>query len=128
MKSLIQTPGVFHVKGDMCCWGLRATDDKGREGLVRKATGWLTNNERLATLLSRRCTGDHQHVSLLGGGRASRAQQYTLELRRGILGVLRDELVDAGELNSITGAGPVPEEEIEYWLRDAAWRAARLRE
>eukprot|EP00959_Pyramimonas_sp_CCMP1952_P180579 3775648-Pyramimonas_sp.AAC.1 len=42
-----------------------------------------------------------------------------MKLKKGIHGVLRQELVRIGELNSATLAGPVPDEEIGFWMPDA---------
>ena len=111
-------PGVIIVQGDMCAWGLEAEDQKGTTGPVKKSTGWMTNNRRIADVLSARCPGRHTHVSLLGGGRAKKAQKYTRSLRRAILHALRDELEEIGEINAITGAGPVPDEDIELFKPD----------
>ena len=103
----------------MCPWGLQAKADDGRIGPVMKGTGWMTNNKRIAEVVSARCPGGHQHVSLKGGGRAKRAQEYTVALRRAILQALKEELEDAGYINSVTGTGPVPDEDITLFKPDA---------
>jgi len=103
----------------MCAWGLESTDDAGRTGPVKKSTGWMTNSRRIAEVLSARCPGEHEHVSLLGGGRAAKAREYTKPLRRAILQALRDELQEIGEINAFTGTGPVPDEDIQLFKPDA---------
>ena len=84
-----------------------------------KTTGWMTNSRRFAEVLSARCPGDHKHVSLLGGGHAAKAKEYTKPLRRAILQALRDKLEEIGEINALTGAGPVQDEDIELFKPDA---------
>ncbi|CAK0860922.1 unnamed protein product [Prorocentrum cordatum] len=124
VKEVVSLPGVYLVRGDMCAWGLELKGDDGKVGPVKKSTGWLTNNERLAKVLAVCCPGGHRHVPLLGGGRARKAQSYTPSLRRAILQGLKEELEIAGEINSFEGVGPVPDEEAQYFKPDAPPGAA----
>ncbi|CAK0841849.1 unnamed protein product [Prorocentrum cordatum] len=101
VKEVISLPGVYLVRGDMRAWGLELKGDDGKVGPVKKSTGWLTNNERLA-----------------------KAQSYTPSLRRAILQGLKEELEVAGEINSFEGVGPVPDEEAQYFKPDAPPGAA----
>ncbi|CAK0837809.1 unnamed protein product, partial [Prorocentrum cordatum] len=124
VKEVVSLPGVYLVRGDMCAWGLGLKGDDGKVGPVKKSTGWLTNNERLAKVLTVCCPGGHRHAPLLGGGRARKAQAYTPSLRRAILQGLKEELEIAGEINSFEGVGPVPDEEAQYFKPDAPPGAA----
>ncbi|CAK0906615.1 unnamed protein product, partial [Prorocentrum cordatum] len=101
VKEVISLPGVYLVRGDMCAWGLELKGDDGKVGPVKKSTGWLTNNQRLA-----------------------KVQSYTPSLRRAILQGLKEELEVAGEINSFEGVGPVPDEEAQYFKPDAPPGAA----
>ena len=58
-------------------------------------------------------------MHLLGGGCAAKARGYAKPLRRAILQALRDELEDMGEINALTGIGPVPDEDIVLFKPDA---------
>eukprot|EP00959_Pyramimonas_sp_CCMP1952_P182706 3820993-Pyramimonas_sp.AAC.1 len=117
--ALASEPGVYAVRGDMCSWGLKAENENGEMEPVMKATGWMTNNIQLAELLSRRCNGKRKHAQLMGRNKVRGAKSYTMKLKKAILKVLMQELERIGELNSVTQAGPIPDEEIEYWMPDA---------
>eukprot|EP00959_Pyramimonas_sp_CCMP1952_P389508 8162021-Pyramimonas_sp.AAC.1 len=71
---------------------------------VMKATGWMHNNRQLAEFLSRRCKGKHKHTQLMGRSKARGAKSYTTKLKKAIL-----------------KAGPIPDQEIEYWMPDAPY-------
>lgn len=115
VQEVVSLPGVFLVRGDTCACGLGLAGDDGKVGPVKQSTGWLTNCRRLAEVLSACCPGGHQHAPLPGGGRAKKAQAYAPSLRRSVLQALKEELEDVGEINSVTGAGPVPDEDIELF-------------
>ena len=52
--------------------------------LVKKPTKWMTNCPSLATLLSVRCTGGHEHSKLEGSRRTLQASKYPTSLVQGI--------------------------------------------
>ena len=76
LRDLIHDKRVYVCEFHMCEYGLKAMDDQGRMGPVMKPTRVLTNDAGIAAALSRRCQGNHKHVVLLGGGRASKAAKY----------------------------------------------------
>ena len=132
VQAILALPGVYLVKGPMCRWEMKATDRRGLQGhgYVRKETGWLTNNERLASLLKGECTNQqgkdwHRHIHLIGGI-ARQAAQYPPKLVRAVLKCLRQQLTESGELSSAEAnvSGPVPEEpfidpqQFEEWYWD----------
>ena len=55
MIAVTQLDGVRVITVDMCAFGMTATDEKGREGPVKKTTIIVTNSPELATILERRC-------------------------------------------------------------------------
>ena len=67
VQEVMGMPQVMTVVADMCCFGMVARETDGTTGLVKKPTRWLTNCACIAACLSRRCSMDHQHVTLLGG-------------------------------------------------------------
>eukprot|EP00972_Heterocapsa_arctica_P088524 13051748-Heterocapsa_arctica.AAC.1 len=72
MIRLTSLPGVERVIGHMCAHGMWQVDDQG-PGLIKKATGFLTNSPRIAARVGVKCAGDHRHIHLMGG-RATYAQ------------------------------------------------------
>ena len=76
---------VERVRLDMCQYGMvsHVHSKNGHLGPVLRPTGMLTNSRCLRKELSKRCTGGHRHVHLVGG-RASAAQEYPRELCQAI--------------------------------------------
>lgn len=87
--------GVSAVLTDQCMFGLR--DPQNRK-LYRKATRFLTNS-RYATILERKCDGNHNHQVIeghckLGGvwvNRSVFAQVYPRDLVRALVKLVRLE-------------------------------------
>ena len=52
---------------------------------MKKPTRFLTNSEHIGKALSLRCTGQHRHIELTGGGRTRRSEVYPDALCRAIL-------------------------------------------
>eukprot|EP00972_Heterocapsa_arctica_P097991 14457752-Heterocapsa_arctica.AAC.1 len=55
VQHVMALPGVRVLKGPMCRWGMKATDQNGRIGYVKKETGWMTNSPELADALEGYC-------------------------------------------------------------------------
>ena len=91
LKRLRETSGVFDVVCDMCCFGLKSSDEVG-EGFAKKPTRVLTNCEPIRDMLMRRCDKTHRHVQLVSG-RAGPAQEYTAEFCRAIIEGLKHYLL-----------------------------------
>ena len=86
-------------------------DASGKE-YGKKMNRWVTNSGILAKILQGECNGTlHRYVHLVNG-RAREAQKYPAPLARAILKGVQKELLNAGELSSLSSklAGPVPEE------------------
>ena len=66
------------VTGNMCMFGMTQQDEQGM-GFVKKSTGFMTNAWEIAGELSKKCSGDHRHITLLNG-RAKRAEVYPDDL------------------------------------------------
>lgn len=76
---------VTRATADMCMFGMKATDQRGQEGPVKKPTRWLSNAPALLRELGVRCNGEHDaHVHLLGG-RAAAAMRCPPHLRVAIV-------------------------------------------
>ena len=80
--------GVIYVTADQCQYNLLSRDNQG-EGLVKKATGFMTNAPCIAMQLQRRCPNKpgrihHRHVTL-EGGRTKAAQVYIYADARSLL-------------------------------------------
>ena len=97
----------------MCRFGMTSHVDArgGPRGLVKKPTGFMSSSKHILDQLDRRCTGDHEHVHLMGG-RAAAAQEYPPALCEAIIkGILKQnnhdrqnhvstQIMTAGELKS----------------------------
>ena len=87
MSELRQLPGVQACISDMCAYGMRV---RGKE-LNKKTTMWLTNSDHIAKRLQKRCSGDHVHEHLTGGG-AALAAVYPPSVCKAIVNGLRRHL------------------------------------
>ena len=118
----LQRPGIYVIYVDMCAYQLRT-----KEGMpAKKPTLLVTNCYTLAKMLHKRCPGDHEHRSLLGG-RAAAAAEYTRPFVRAILRALRKHMESHGVmfLNSCESAtSPLqPEPEPEPVLSSSLFEA-----
>ena len=121
MCELRRLMGVQVCIIDMCAYGMRV---RGKE-LNKKTTMWLTNSDHIAKRLQRRCSGDHIHEPLTGGG-AALAAVYPPLVCKAIVGGLKRHLqekygnyVVAREVTEVsTFAAPVVGEEdddLDIW-------------
>ena len=74
VKEIRELEGVEVTRGDMCACGMYQDTEEGRK-LVMKPTGFMTNAKVLGEEPSKRCNGEHSHVTLVNG-RAKKAQVY----------------------------------------------------
>ncbi len=131
MVSVATLPGVEVRRGHQCVHGLRDVDDHGREGPVKKETGWMSNCTEILDAVALLCpNGDlvargkkpaHEHVLLIGGGRARRAERYPPGLIAAVLRGLRNHLRRVrGKYNiGAMDTGPTAEEpEVDDQIRD----------
>ena len=83
MMRLLKRADVHFARADQCSFGLRGPEG----GLHQKATGFLTNCQKMAQVLSRRCDRSHQHEVIIGGtkSKSRMAQQYPVKLIDAIL-------------------------------------------
>ena len=54
VKKLLSDSRVNHVIGDMCMFSMKQNEN-GKDELVKKPTGFMTNAEAIALRLARRC-------------------------------------------------------------------------
>ena len=109
-------PGIFVGKGHMCPHGVTLKDKHG-DGLVLKATGWMTNSSHIYNSVCKLCSNDgsendHRHVNLQSGV-AAKAAIYQEGLCLAILRGLRRELNESGIMH-INQIGTVCEDLSEY--------------
>lgn len=95
MEHIMQLPGVFVCRTDMCRYGMRV-----RDGLNLKPTRWVTNSWEIAKELQRRCNGGHQHETLMGG-KAAAAAVYPPQLCQAVVRGLRRHLRAQGKLSEV---------------------------
>eukprot|EP00929_Paragymnodinium_shiwhaense_P048611 TRINITY_DN24555_c0_g1_i1.p1 TRINITY_DN24555_c0_g1~~TRINITY_DN24555_c0_g1_i1.p1 ORF type:complete len:587 (+),score=99.23 TRINITY_DN24555_c0_g1_i1:363-2123(+) len=122
--DLAKEPGVYTVQGPACVWRPQSTGDVH----VRSAVRWLTNSKQLAEALQRisqslSCSDEpwqRRIVSLRGLPVDSGA--YAPRLVEAMLSVVRDHLLDSGELSAVEAvqSGPVCEEPA---VPDGEWYA-----
>ena len=97
VKEVSDLDGVEIRRGDQCPFGQVARDADG-EGLVQKATGWMSNCPEVLDEVARRCVNPtlpecerHRHVHLQNG-LAKGAERYPVALVKAILKGLRNHL------------------------------------
>ena len=96
MKALLDNARVTNVQTHMCQFGMQSHIDRigGDLGLVKKPTGFMTSSRCVLQELGKRCSGDHDHVPLVGG-RDAGAQVYPQALCEAIcLGVAAQKKSD----------------------------------
>jgi len=108
--KLMQRPHVSRRVGHMCAHNMTSQDAHG-VGLVRKATGWLSNSPALLEEVALQCSGGHRHVPLVHG-RAANAAIYPPNLCFAILRGLRKQLTNDGVMG-INNIGTVCEDTHE---------------
>ena len=89
MLKTAQLPNVDAVVGDLCQFGLMVQSKDGSLLPAKKPTKWMSNSPWMLQRLAKRCLGDHQHHTLLGG-KAHGAEEYPIDLVVEILRGTRD--------------------------------------
>ena len=74
VKRIQEMDDVLKTTCDQCEYGL-TTDINGTSVPAKKPTSFLTNSWKIAAKLSTRCSGRHNHGSLMEG-RAKKAEEY----------------------------------------------------
>ena len=92
---------TMYIDSNMCRFGM-VTNHKGEQGLVQKATTFMTNAPEIATRLDRRCSQEHReefkHLPIWGE-RAREAQIYPQALCRAVAeGIKAQKMVDRTQL------------------------------
>ena len=98
LRRLLAAASVIFCKADQCAFGLRGPEG----GLHRKSTGFATNSESIAAVLSQRCKRDHQHEVIIGGNKSQLAQKYPDKLIDAILSAYKKEIKDEIEIMSLS--------------------------
>ena len=112
MREVLALPGVRLERGDQCRFGACAVDAQG-SALVRKATGWLSNDDIILDAIALPCLNrgrakdrpHHRHAHLIQG-RPKAAERYPEKLVLTILRALRRSMQCAGVLGSLEVAAP----------------------
>eukprot|EP00913_Durusdinium_trenchii_P022695 g21314.t1 len=104
--DLIERYGLYYDHGHMCAYGLRGRNHE----LIKKATGWLSNDPHLLQACCRKCPGNHQHEPCLGGN-AQKAAVYTKALARSIIRNFTELLHSLGDERFIHAYTSWPAEE-----------------
>ena len=104
----------------MCRFGMTQHDDQG-EAPILKPTGFMTNSWEIAKQLSKRCLGNHRHITLQGN-RTQRAQVYPEKLCRHIIIGLVRQMQEDGRL----GTGEIGyccaiDDDVSEWVDDDIW-------
>ena len=90
------TPAFANLPGerktfDQCEYGSTTTVD-GAKVPIMKTTSIQTTKRAMCRIMSKRCSGNHQHARLEGGGRRKKAENYQAELAWNLsLALLEDE-------------------------------------
>eukprot|EP00435_Cladocopium_sp_Y103_P038998 s1685_g10.t1 len=114
IQRLLNAPGTMLVRTDQCMFGQK--DLKQRP--IRKRTGFLTNNAKIASALRRTCKNNHVHQPCVGQSkgqsRAAQAARYPVALIDAVLRAFaksnhgRDDLRDV-QVSSIHWTQPCPD-------------------
>ena len=100
VREIENMEGTWKVSADQCEYGL-VTSIKGETRPARKPTSFMTNSWYIANELTRRCSGKHQHFSLMEG-RAKAAEEYPDGLCKAICnGMKKQQAFDATGLCSL---------------------------
>ena len=59
--------GVEIYRGHQCAYQTEVTVSGDKSGYIRKDTGWMTNCPEIGIALSKKCPGNHKHMTLEGG-------------------------------------------------------------
>ena len=97
VQSLCDDSDAHVVVADLCMFGMSSRDHLG-EGLAKKPTKFLTNSAHIARWLTVKCSGQHRHVTLIGG-RAKVCEIYPRKLCEAMLRGLSDQLTADGLRN-----------------------------
>ena len=122
VKELMDEEDIYVVQSPMCRFGMKAKDQNGVEGFVRKETLWMTNSKAIADELRGTCENIlkgkeiHRHVHLIGGQRAKAAQVYPKELVVAVLRGLKKEMHQRKWLSALEEkvGGPCPDDYNEW--------------
>ena len=92
---------LYYDYGHMCRYGLR-----GRHGgLIKKATGWLSNSRTLLQGCCKKCTCTRPHEECMGGN-STLAAVYTKSLARSIIYQFMELLRQLGDERFVSPAWP----------------------
>ena len=95
MRTLLEMPGVFKVKGDMDESGMIQEDNKG-VAKISKTTGFATHAPEWAEVLFRTCSGQRRDIHF-NGGHATTAGIYPSSLRKTIIAGFVSEMEKDGK-------------------------------
>jgi len=91
VQEFIKINNIESTVMHMCQYGMTSTDKDGTVRPVYKPSKWISNSKAVLSRLTRKCTRDHQHGSLLDG-KAKHAAIYPPDLCLQILRGVRDQI------------------------------------
>ncbi len=121
MEQLEQVPSVQRVQGDQCQFGAEIMTGIHRGDPVKKPTGFLTNSEEVAKVLSKHCEGVGGQCSrrnggthrLCSGSHARNAARYPRGLCKAVLRGITNQLKVMGLIKDGCFGIQVPDEDAE---------------
>ena len=128
MKELIETEGIYVIKGPMSRWDLQSCDTESGSGsgYIRRECGWMTNMRELAELLEDldASTDEMRRSIHLEGNLAKLDSTHPPKLAQTVLKACKDVMRQEGVLSALDAfaAGPNPVQPLidetpweQYW-------------
>ena len=115
IQQLLNHPSVQVTQAHMCRFLMETHIDHrgGEKGLVKKPTGFMSSRRCIIQELDRKCTGDYDHVPLVGG-RAAGAAIYPQALCEAICrGIAKQKKNMDHRDNMIVNTGKMNTEQIK---------------
>ena len=119
IQPLLNHPAVQLTQTHMCRFLMETHihHKDGEKGLVKKPTGFMSSSRCIIQELDRKCTGDHDHVPLVGG-RAAGAAIYPQALCEAICrGTARQKAMDRKD-NLIVNTGRMNTVQIKSFVSE----------
>ena len=119
IQQLLNHPSVQLTQTHMCRFLMEThIDHKGGEmGLVKKPTGFMSSSRYIIQELDRKCTGDHDHVPLVGG-RAAGAAIYPQALCEAICRGTAKQKKMGQKDNLIVNTGKMSTEQVKSFTNE----------
>ena len=110
VEEIMKIKNVKRVVAHMCQYGMTQEDENGT-GWIKKPTAFMTNSEKIADRLQRKCVNLHRHIQLISG-RAKQAEIYPDELCKQIVKGVVDQMREDGRIREGQIGSVVAEEKM----------------